>query len=99
MNQDELTKAIASDLGISDLPAEEQQKIIAEFGAVALKAATAAILEKLADDKKEEFMRLVETGNAALVQEFLTANVPEHTTIAKAAVEKEVAALKAALAM
>ena len=35
--KDELTAAIAADLGIKNLPLEEQQALIAQFGEVALK--------------------------------------------------------------
>jgi hypothetical protein len=93
--QDELTKAIATDLGISELPAGEQQTLIAQFGEVALKAATVAVLGKLAEDKREEFAKLAEAGDAAAVQAFLDAHVPGHEDIAKAAVTEEIRRFKA----
>lgn len=88
--QDEITTAVAKDLGISDLSIEEQHKLIAQFGEVALKAATIAVVGKLADDKREEFAKIAEAGNAAALGEFLDREVPGHESIAKAAVAEEV---------
>ena len=93
--QDELTALIAKDLGISELPQEEQKKLIAQFGEVALKAATLAVVGKLAADKREEFAKLAEAGDAAKLQEFLNREVPGHEDLAKAAVAEEVKRFKA----
>lgn len=92
--QDELTVLIAKDLGITGLPLEEQKKLIGEFGEVALKAATLAVAGKLAEDKREEFAKLAEAGDAAALQAFLAREVPEHETLAKAAVAEEVRRFK-----
>lgn len=92
--QDELTTLIASDLGIASLPPEEQKSIIGQFGEVALKAATLAILEKLADATRDEFMKLAEAGDAAALKAFLDREVPGHDDIAKAAVAEEVQRFK-----
>ena len=96
--QDELTKTIAQDLGISDLTPEEQQKLINQFGEVALQAASIAVVGKLSEDKREEFMKLAQEGDPAALQSFLDREVPGHEEIARAAVQKEVAAFKAAQA-
>lgn len=93
--QDELTALIAADLGIKDLPPEQQQTLIAQFGEVALKAATLAIIGKLAEDKREEFAKLAEAGDALKLQEFLSREVPDHESLAKAAVAEEVQRFKA----
>ena len=92
--QDELTTAIATDLGINDLPLKEQQALIAQFGEVALKAATLAVVGKLAEDKRDEFAKLAETGDAAALKTFLDREVPGHDDIAKVAVAEEVKRFK-----
>ncbi len=92
--QDELTKAIANDLGISDIPLAEQQQLIAQFGEVALKAATISVVAKLASDKQDEFTKLAEAGDAAVLRSFLDREVPGHEDIAKAAVAEEVKRFK-----
>ena len=91
---DELTAAIAADLGIADLSLEEQQTLIAQFGEVALKAATMSVLEKLSEEKRGEFAAIAETGDAAALKIFLDKEVPEHEELAKAAVADEVKRFK-----
>lgn len=93
--QDELTALIAADLGIKDLPLAEQQTLIAQFGEVALKAATLSVVGKLTDGKRDEFAKLAEAGNAEALKTFLDREVPGHEDIAKAAVAEEVRRFKA----
>jgi hypothetical protein len=93
--QDELTALIAADLGIKDLPLPEQKKLIAQFGELALKAATLAIVGKLAQEKQESFIKLAEAGDASALKSFLDAEVPGHEALAKAAVAEEVNRFKA----
>jgi hypothetical protein len=92
--QDELTAAIAADLGITDLSKEEQQTLIGQFGEVALKAATLAVVAKLSAEGREEFARLAEAGDAAALASFLDREVPGHEELAKAAVAEEVTRFK-----
>lgn len=96
--QDELTKAIATDLGIADLPIEEQQKLISQFGEVALKAASIAVVGKLSEEKREEFMQLAKAGEPNAIKAFLDKEVPGHEEVARAAVQEEIKAFKAAQA-
>jgi hypothetical protein len=92
--QDELTKAIAGDLGIADLPITQQQELIAQFGEVALKAATLSVVGKLSEDKRDEFAKLAQTGDASAIKTFLDKEVPGHEDIAKSAVAEEVLKFK-----
>jgi len=92
--QDELTAAIAADLGISDLPVEEQKTLIAQFGEVALKAATLSVVGKLTEEKRAEFAQLAEAGDANALKAFLDLEVPGHEELAKAAVAEEVKRFK-----
>lgn len=91
---DEITKAIAKDLGIESVPADEQKKLIAQFGEVALKAATIAVLEKLPEDKRGEFEKLAQAGDAAALKTFLDTEVPNHEELARQAVVNEVKRFK-----
>jgi hypothetical protein len=93
--QDELTALIAADLGIKDLPPVEQQALIAQFGEIALKAATLSVIGKLAADKRDEFTKLAEEGDATALKTFLDREVPGHEDLAKAAVAEEVKRFKA----
>lgn len=91
----ELTALIAADLGIGNLPVEEQKAVIAQFGEVALKAAALSVAGKLSADKRDEFAKLAEAGDAAALKTFLDREVPEHERIAKVAVAEEVRRFKA----
>ncbi len=92
--QDELTAAIATDLGIKDLPLAEQQQLISQFGEVALKAATMAVLEKLSEEKRNEFATIAESGDPVALKAFLDREVPDHENITKTAVADEVKRFK-----
>jgi hypothetical protein len=88
--QDELTAAIATDLGITTLPIEEQRELISQFGEIALKAATLSVIGKLTEEKREEFGKLAEAGDANELKSFLDREVPAHEDIVKTAVADEV---------
>lgn len=92
--QDEMTKAIAVNLGISDLPITQQQELIAQFGEVALKSATLSVVGKLSEDKRGEFTKLAEDGDPSALKTFLDKEVPEHEELAKTAVAEEVKKFK-----
>jgi hypothetical protein len=94
MQPDDMQKVIADDLGISDLPSAEQQELISQFGEVALKAATVAIVEKLPEAKRPQFATLAQGGDPAAMQAFLDAEVPDHEQVAKDAVATEVKRFK-----
>jgi len=92
--QDELTAVIAKDLGINELPADKQQELIAQFGEVALKAATMSVLSKLSDTAREEFMKLSEGGDPTTIKAFLDKELPNHEELAKQAVADEIRRFK-----
>ena len=92
--QDELTAAIATDLGIKDLSLAEQQQLISQFGEIALKAATLSVIGKLAEDKRDEFAKLAEAGDAMAIKTFLDREVPDNEEIAKSAVAEEIKRFK-----
>ncbi|MEK7604821.1 MAG: DUF5663 domain-containing protein [Patescibacteria group bacterium] len=91
---DEITAQIAKDLGIDSLGADEQKSLIAQFGEVALKAATMSVVSKLTPEQQMEFMKLAEAGDAAAIKTFLDAAVPNHEELAKAAVAEEMKRFK-----
>jgi|SRR3989344_9137687 len=87
--QDDLVHTLGTELGITDLSPEEQERLIASFGEVALKAATVAVLEKVPEGKREEFATLAEAGDPVALSSFLDTEVPGHEAIAGAAVAEE----------
>lgn len=91
---DELTTAIATDLGITELPIEEQKILIAQFGEIALKAAMLSVVDKLSGEKREAFAKLAEIGDPTALKAFLDLEVPGHEEIVKAAVAEEIERFK-----
>ena len=92
--QDEMTAAIATDLGINNLPLAEQQELISKFGEIALKAATLSVIGKLTEEKRSEFAKLAESGDVIGIKTFLDREVPDHEDLAKAAVAEEIKRFK-----
>lgn len=90
----DLQQKIAADLGISDLSAAEQEKLIGEFGAVALQASTIAVLEAMVPEKRAEFTKLLEAKDEKGAQALLVATLPNHEAIARQAVVAELARFK-----
>ncbi len=91
---DELSAAIAHDLGITDLPFEEQKTLIGKFGAIALKAATLSVIGNLTEEKRETFLKLAEAGDPTALKEFLDQEVPGHEEMVRVAVAGEVQRFK-----
>lgn len=81
MNNQEIRDALIKELGIGDLPEEAQNEIVDKLGEVILKSLTIAIFEKLSNEKREEFDRIGEKGDPALIQEFLDKNIPDMQTL------------------
>jgi len=94
MNPDDIQKKVAGDLGISDLSDEEQKKIIADFGGVALQASTVAVIEALPADKRDQFAQLLQAGDEEAVATFLGTNLPDHENVARQAVAAEIQRFK-----
>ncbi len=92
---DELITATAKYLGVDGVPVGQQQELIAGFGEVALKAATLSVVGKLSADKRDEFAKLAEAGDAAALKAFLDREVPNHEGLAKTVVAEEVKKFRA----
>ena len=91
-------RELATQLGISNLSPVQQGQIVEQFGEVALKAATVAVLEKMPQAKQDEFATLAEAGDGAQMKAFLDREVPGHEQIAGNAIATEIANFRVALA-
>ncbi len=85
---------LATELGIADLPEVEREVLVEGFSEIVLKAATAAVLEKLSEAKQEEFATLAEAGDPVALTTFLDREVPGHEALAGAAVREEITTFK-----
>jgi hypothetical protein len=93
--QDEVQQMLAKDLGLADLSSAEQKMLIEQFGLVALKSATIAVLEQMPEDKREEYTKLAEAGDAPTLKAFLDTAVPNHEQLVQAAIAEEVKEFRA----
>ena len=89
-DENEIRQKVAEDLGIADLSEAEQKDLISQFGEVALKAATLAVVGTMSEEQRAEFATLAQAGDSGAVQKFLDETVPGHEAIASAAVVEEV---------
>lgn len=87
---EEIQKSVAKELGIEGLTLEEQRELIVQMTGVMLKAANLAILEKLPDGKREEFVAIADTRDETALREFLMRELPDSEAIVRAAVAEEV---------
>ena len=89
-DENEIRQKVAEDLGIADMSIAEQKELISQFGEVALKAATVAVVGTMSEEQRAQFAVLAQAGDAQAVQAFLDETVPGHEAIASAAVVEEV---------
>jgi hypothetical protein len=88
--QDDVRSAVAEQLGITMLPPEDQEALIAQMSGVLLQAASLAVLAALPEGKRAGFMALAETGDEAALKEYLAQELPGSENIVRAAVAEEV---------
>ncbi|MEJ0053135.1 MAG: DUF5663 domain-containing protein [bacterium] len=92
--QDEIQRAVAEELGIEGLSSAEQQELIAQMTGIMLKAATLALLEKLREDKRDEFVIIAESKDEEALRTFLEKELPGSEEIVRAAVSEEIRRFK-----
>jgi hypothetical protein len=92
--QDEIQQAVAKELGIEGLTSEEQQDLIAQMTGILLKAASIAILEKLPESKRDEFVAIAGQENETAIRTFLEKELPESEAIVRTAVAEEIRRFK-----
>lgn len=89
LSHDAIRNMLVSQLGLSDLPADMQEKVISQFGENVLKRVTVAVLEKLPEEKRDEFARLTEAEDATKMQAFLKENIPDLDAVVGEEARKE----------
>lgn len=92
--QDEIREAAARELALEGFSPEAQQDIIASFGAVAIQAATSAILEALPEEKRDAFVDISNKKDETEMRDFLLREVPHYEKIVADAVQEEVRRFK-----
>jgi hypothetical protein len=78
MNNDQIIK----DLGIENLPKEQQDAILLRVAKTLDLRIGMALADNLSDDKLAEFQALTEKGNEAEIRAWLEANYPNYHNVA-----------------
>ena len=90
MNPDDIQKAISSALTLEEYPENIQDQIVEELATIIMKRALVELTASLPEEKRDEFLTLVEAGNTKDLGPFVEANIPAFETIVRESVDTEV---------
>ena len=90
MDQQQIQQSIIDELGLSDLPPDEQVKLLTQMTESLLKRITIKVLEQLSETDRAEFEKIQDTGDVAKTDEFLKAKIANYDGV----VEQVVAEFK-----
>lgn len=92
----ELKALLVKDLGLTALPEETQDQILARLGEITLRAVVLTIFEKLPEEKRALFDEIATTEDPARIQAFLAENIPNLKELMDEELKKTVARFKEA---
>jgi len=90
MDQNKMQKTLMEELGLSDLPQDKQEQLLIKMTEVLLKRIFLETMEKLDDQGKEEYQKMVESGTATpeQMEEFLKSRVNDYEGLVKKVVDE-----------
>ena len=85
-----MQKTLMEELGLSDLPQDKQEQLLIKMTEVLLKRIFLETMEKLDDQGKEEYQKMVESGTATpeQMEEFLKSRVNDYEGLVKKVVDE-----------
>lgn len=85
-----MQKTLMEELGLSDLPQDKQEQLLIKMTEVLLKRIFLETMEKLDDQGKEEYQKMVESGTATpeQMEEFLKSRVSDYEGLVKKVVDE-----------
>jgi len=87
-NKSKVQKTLIEELGLSGLPQEKQEEVSIKMTEVVLKRIFLETMEKLSDDAKEKYQKIIEEKtNPDKVEEFLKANINDYDGMIQQVVE------------
>lgn len=96
-NMDDIQKTIASTLGISDLPEQEQKEIIDSSTEILLKKIFMSTIEKLNEDDQKSYLEMLEREpKPEEVEKFLSEKIPDYENLVQTQVDEFVKGMKEA---
>lgn len=90
----QIPSMILEDLEIGDLSKEAQEEIITQLGQNVLQHLTVAILEKVPEEKRQEFESLSATKDEEKIETFLRTEIPNLDDFVKKEVKKSISEYK-----
>lgn len=82
MDQDQIQKTLMEELGLADLPQDKQEQLLVKMTEVLLKRIFVETMDKLSDQAKEEYEKMVDQESTPeQVEKFLTANIPDYENV------------------
>lgn len=88
MDQNEIQKTLIEELGLSDLSQDKQEQLIAKMTEVLLKRIFLETMEKLDDQGKQEYEKLIEEGTTPeKMEEFLNSKISNYDALVKKIVD------------
>jgi septum formation inhibitor MinC len=88
MDQNDIQKTLIEELGLSDLPPEKQEQLIDKMTEVLLKRIFLETMERLDDQGKEEYEKMITAGtNPEEMEQFLTSRIKNYDEMIKKTVE------------
>ncbi len=74
----DIQQTIIKQLGLEDLPAEDQISLINQMTEAVLKRITISILEKLSEEEQDDFNKLADQEDPEKMEEFLKSKVENY---------------------
>jgi hypothetical protein len=82
MDQAQIQKTLMEELGLADLPQDKQEKLLVKMTEVLLKRIFVETMDKLSDQAKEEYEKMVDQESTPeQVEKFLTTNIPDYGSL------------------
>ncbi|MDO8572817.1 MAG: hypothetical protein Q7S11_03565 [bacterium] len=94
INTDELNDTLTKNLGLTGVPQDIQDEVIARVGENILRRITVSVVEKISPEARHEFDAISEAGDSERMKTFLNAQIPDLDNFVKNEVHKSVLEFK-----
>jgi len=91
---DDIRAFVVRELGLETLSKEEQDEAVSKIGRALSEKVAIVFLEKLPEEKRETYARVVEGGNQKEIADFLKNNIPDSENVIKETLQKSIEEFK-----
>jgi hypothetical protein len=92
--RDDIRTQVSDNLGIGNLPPEQQEHIISNLGQVVMERVMLEILKRIPESQQSAFDALADSGDQVGMETFLKQQVPGIDSIVQGAAQEEIRAFK-----